>query len=80
MKYWEKMREKRGSDLWEPKSNSSHAEKWDPSGSVVHVAVQNIDIIYNLYTHTAAMSRSHSCASVGRATKYKNESQHRNTK
>lgn len=77
MKYWEKMREKGGSDLWEPESNSSLAQKWDLSGSVVHGAVQNTYIIYNLYTHTATMSRSYSCASVGRAIKYKNESQHR---
>lgn len=41
-RYWEKVRNKAGSDFCEPQSTSSYTQKWDPQGSVVHGVMQNI--------------------------------------
>lgn len=42
---WKKVRDKRGSDLWEPETTSSYTQKWGPPGSAVHGVVQNISYI-----------------------------------
>lgn len=42
---WKKVRDKRGSDLWEPETTSNYTQKWGPPGSAVHEVVQNISYI-----------------------------------